>query len=105
VDGKHFSIHNTARPLFDRVEGGSIKNINLINVNINMPWANQLASLAQTVKNATVEDVKVTGNVVANNNIAGIVNKIDSGGQLTNVAFIGNLTGVGDKGQYMAGIA
>ena len=105
VDGKQYTIHNIARPLFDRVENGSIKRINLGNVNINMPWADNVAPLANMVKNATVEDVKVTGNVVANNNIAGIVNKIDSGGQLTNVAFIGNLTGVGDKGQYMAGIA
>ena len=105
VDGKQYTIHNIARPLFDRVENGSIKRINLGNVNINMPWADGIAPVANMVKNATVEDVKVTGNVVANNNIAGIVNKIDSGGQLTNVAFIGNLTGVGDKGQYMAGIA
>ena len=105
VDGKQYTIHNIARPLFDRVENGSVKNINLGNVNINMPWADGIAPVANMVKNATVEDVKVTGNVVANNNIAGIVNKIDSGGQLTNVAFIGKLTGVGDKGQYMAGIA
>lgn len=105
VDGKQYTIHNIARPLFDRVENGSVKNINLGNMDINMPWADGIAPVANMVKNATVEDVKVTGNVVANNNIAGIVNKIDSGGQLTNVAFIGNLTGVGDKGQYMAGIA
>ena len=105
VDGKQYTIHNITRPLFDRVENGSVKNINLGNVDINMPWADGIAPVANMVKNATVEDVKVTGNVVANNNIAGIVNKIDSGGQLTNVAFIGNLTGVGDKGQYMAGIA
>ncbi|MFS9163934.1 SIALI-17 repeat-containing surface protein [Streptococcus mitis] len=105
VDGKQYTIHNIARPLFDRVENGSVKNINLGNVDINMPWADGIAPVANMVKNATVEDVKVTGSVVANNNIAGIVNKIDSGGQLTNVAFIGNLTGVGDKGQYMAGIA
>ncbi|WP_049521837.1 zinc metalloprotease D, partial [Streptococcus mitis] len=105
VDGKQYTIHNIARPLFDRVENGSVKNINLGNVDINMPWADGIAPVANMVKNATVEDVKLTGNVVANNNIAGIVNKIDSGGQLTNVAFIGKLTGVGDKGQYMAGIA
>ena len=105
VDGKQYTIHNIARPLFDRVENGSVKNIDLGNVDINMPWADGIAPVANMVKNATVEDVKVTGNVVANNNIAGIVNKIDSGGQLTNVAFIGKLTGVGDKGQYMAGIA
>ena len=105
VDGKQYTIHNIARPLFDRVENGSVKNINLGNVDINMPWADGIAPVANMVKNATVEDVKVTGSVVANNNIAGIVNKIDSGGQLTNIAFIGKLTGVGDKGQYMAGIA
>ena len=105
VDGKQYTIHNIARPLFDRVENGSVKNINLGNVDINMPWADGIAPVANMVKNATVEDIKVTGSVIANNNIAGIVNKIDSGGQLTNVAFIGKLTGVGDKGQYMAGIA
>ncbi|VPN18282.1 zinc metalloprotease ZmpB [Streptococcus pneumoniae] len=105
VDGKHFSIHNTARPLFDRVEGGSIKNINLINVNINMPWANQLASLAQTVKNATVENIKVTGTIVGNNNVAGIFDKLDDAGIMTNVAFIGKVQSVGDKGWNLAGIA
>lgn len=105
VDGKHFSIHNTARPLFDRVEGGSIKNINLINVNINMPWANQLASLAQTVKNATVENIKVTGTIVGNNNVAGILDKLDDAGIMTNVAFIGKVQSVGDKGWNLAGIA
>lgn len=105
VDGKHFSIHNTARPLFDRVEGGSIKNINLINVNINMPWANQLASLAQTVKNATVENIKVMGTIVGNNNVAGILDKLDDAGIMTNVAFIGKVQSVGDKGWNLAGIA
>ncbi|HGQ8723973.1 TPA: ZmpA/ZmpB/ZmpC family metallo-endopeptidase [Streptococcus pneumoniae] len=105
VDGKHFSIHNTARPLFYRVEGGSIKNINLINVNINMPWANQLASLAQTVKNATVENIKVTGTIVGNNNVAGILDKLDDAGIMTNVAFIGKVQSVGDKGWNLAGIA
>ncbi|VKV93647.1 zinc metalloprotease ZmpB [Streptococcus pneumoniae] len=105
VDGKHFSIHNTARPLFDRVEGGSIKNINLINVNINMPWANQLASLAQTVKNATVENIKVTGTIVGNNNVAGVLDKLDDAGIMTNVAFIGKVQSVGDKGWNLAGIA
>ncbi|MTW08910.1 hypothetical protein GM524_13675, partial [Streptococcus pneumoniae] len=68
VDGKQYTIHNIARPLFDRVENGSVKNINLGNVDINMPWADGIAPVANMVKNATVEDVKVTGNVVANNN-------------------------------------
>ena len=104
VDGKQYTIHNIARPLFDRVENGSVKNINLGNVDINMPWADGIAPIANMVKNATVEDIKVTGSVIANNNIAGIVNKLDRGANMRNVAFIGKLHAGGDKGQNLAGI-
>ena len=105
VDGKRYTIHNMARPLFDRIENGSVKDINLGNVNINMPWAESIAPLARTLKNTTVENVKVTGNIVAKNDIAGVVNKLDGpGAKLTNVAFIGNIDGVGDKGWNVAGI-
>ena len=105
VDGKQYSIHNMARQLFGNIEGGSVKNINLANVNINMPWINDISALAKTVKNATVENVKVTGNILGSDGIAGIINKGDTGAQLTNVAFIGNLTGVGNRGWDFAGIA
>ncbi len=105
VDGNRYTIHNMARPLFDRIENGSVKDINLGNVNINMPWAENIAPLARTLKNTTVENVKVTGNIVAKNDIAGIVNKLDGpGAKLTNVAFIGNIDGVGDRGWNVAGI-
>ena len=97
VDGKQYSIHNMARQLFGNIEGGSVKNINLANVNINMPWINDISALAKTVKNATVENIKVTGSILGNNSIAGIVNKIDRGGLLRNVAFIGKLQAVGDR--------
>ena len=94
-----------ARPLFDRIENGSVKDINLGNVNINMPWAENIAPLARTLKNTTVENVKVTGNIVAKNDIAGLVNKLDGpGAKLTNVAFIGKIDGVGDRGWNLAGI-
>ena len=100
-----FTIHNTARPLFANIEGGKIHDINLANVNINMPWAENIAPLARTLKNTTVENVKVTGNIVAKNDIAGVVNKLDGpGAKLTNVAFIGNIAGVGDRGWNVAGI-
>ena len=105
VDGKQYSIHNMARQLFGNIEGGSVKNINLANVNINMPWINDISALAKTVKNATVENVKVTGSILGSDGIAGIINKGDTGAQLTNVAFIGNLTGVGNRGWDFAGIA
>ena len=105
VDGNRYTIHNMARPLFDRIENGSVKDFNLGNVNINMPWAENIAPLARTLKNTTVENVKVTGNIVAKNDIAGVVNKLDGpGAKLTNVAFIGNIDGVGDRGWNVAGI-
>ena len=105
VDGNRYTIHNMTRPLFDRIENGSVKDINLGNVNINMPWAESVAPLARTLKNTTVENVKVTGNIVAKNDIAGVVNKLDGpGAKLTNVAFIGNIDGVGDRGWNVAGI-
>ena len=105
VEGKQYTIHNMARQLFDNIEGGSVTNINLGNVDINMPWAENISPLARTIKNATVENVKVTGSVLGKDGIAGIVNKADVGGLLKNVAFIGKLTGVGDKGWDIGGIA
>ena len=104
VDGQHYSIHNMTRQLFGGIEGGSVKDINLANVDINMPWADNISALARTVKNSTVENIKVTGSITGRDGIAGLVNKLDNGGQLTNVAYIGKLTGVGDRGWDFAGI-
>ena len=104
VDGQHYSIHNMTRQLFGGIEGGSVKDINLANVDINMPWADNISALARTVKNATVENIKVTGSITGRDGIAGLVNKLDNGGQLTNVAYIGKLTGVGDRGWDFAGM-
>ena len=105
VAGKQYTIHNMARQLFDNLEGGTVKNINLGNVNINMPWIENISALSRVAKNAIVENVKVTGNILGKDGIAGIVNKVDVGGLLQNVAFVGNLTGVGDKGWDMGGIS
>ena len=104
VDGQHYSIHNMTRQLFGGIEGGSVKDINLANIDINMPWVDNISALARTVKNATVENIKVTGSITGRDGIAGLVNKLDNGGQLTNVAYIGKLTGVGDRGWDFAGI-
>ena len=104
IDGQHYSIHNMTRQLFGGIEGGSVKDINLANVDINMPWVDNISALARTVKNATVENIKVTGSITGRDGIAGLVNKLDNGGQLTNVAYIGKLTGVGDRGWDFAGM-
>ncbi|TMR78819.1 LPXTG cell wall anchor domain-containing protein [Streptococcus pseudopneumoniae] len=105
VDGKQYTIHNMARQLFDNIEGGTVKNINLGNVNINMPWIENISALSRALKNGTVENVKVTGSILGKDGIAGIVNKGDIGGLLKNVAFIGKLTGVGNRPWDIGGIA
>ena len=105
VDGGRYSIHNTTRPLFGNIQGGYIHDINLANVNINMPGDNQVAPIANVIKGGTtIENVKVTGNVVGRDWVSGFIDKIDSGGRLVNVAFIGNVTSVGTGGQYLSGI-
>ena len=104
VDDKHYSIHNLVHPLFSKLENAIIKNINLENVNINLPGENNVATLAQTVKGGTIENVKVTGSVTGANEVAGIVNKLDEG-KMTNIAYIGKVHATGNKGWNLAGIA
>ena len=105
MDGNKFAIYNITRPLFGNIEGGSVKNLLLENVNIDMPGFDRVAPIAGVIKNnATVENVKVTGSVVGNNDVAGIINKIDGSGKVSNVAFIGKLHAAGNKGGYLAGV-
>ena len=103
TDGNHFAIHNITRPLFGNIEGGSVKDLQLENVNIEMPWANNVAPLANVVKRANIENIKVTGKVSAGNDITGMVNKLDES-TMTNVAFIGKLHISGDKGNWAGGL-
>ena len=51
-----------------------------------------------------IEDVKVTGSVTGNNDVAGIVNKIDEDGKIENVAFVGKINSVGNN-STVGGIA
>ena len=105
TDGNKFAIHNITRPLFGNIEGGSVKDLLLENVNIDMPGVDRVAPIAGVIKNnATIENVKATGSVVGNNDVAGIINKIDGSGKVSNVAFIGKLHAAGNRGGYLAGI-
>ena len=102
-DGGRFTIHNLERPLFARVENAHVHDINLGNVNINLPGENKVAPLGEMFKKSTIENIKVTGNVVGNNDVTGMVNKLDEA-DMRNVAFIGNVTSVGDKGWWSGGL-
>ena len=65
--GNKFTISNMNRPLFGDIVGGTVKDLLLENVNIDMPGTDRIAPLANVIKNnATVENIKVTGNVVGN---------------------------------------
>ena len=105
TDGNKFTISNMNRPLFGDIVGGTVKDLLLENVNIDMPGTDRIAPIANVIKNnATVENIKVTGNVVGNNDVSGVINKIDGSGKLSNVAFIGKIHAAGNKGGYLTGI-
>lgn len=105
TDGNKFTISNMNRPLFGDIVGGTVKDLLLENVNIDMPGTDRIAPLANVIKNnATVENIKVTGNVVGNNDVSGVINKIDGSGTVRNVAFIGKVHAAGNRGGYLTGI-
>ncbi|WP_294683388.1 ZmpA/ZmpB/ZmpC family metallo-endopeptidase [uncultured Gemella sp.] len=102
-DGGRFTIHNLARPLFGRVENAHVHDINLGNVDINLPGDNKVAPLGEMFKNSNIENIKVTGNVVGNNDVTGMVNKLDES-NMRNVAFIGKINSLGDKSWWSGGL-
>ena len=105
TDGNKFTISNMNRPLFGDIVGGTVKDLLLENVNIDMPGTDRIAPIANVIKNnATIENIKVTGNVVGNNDVSGVINKIDGSGKLSNVAFIGKVHAAGNRGGYLTGI-
>ena len=102
-DGGRFTIHNLARPLFGRVENAHVHDINLGNVDINLPGENKVAPLGEMFKNSNIENIKVTGSVVGNNDVTGMVNKLDES-NMRNVAFIGKINSLGDKSWWSGGL-
>ena len=105
TDGNKFTISNMNKPLFGDIVGGTVKDLLLENVNIDMPGTDRIAPIANVIKNnATVENIKVTGNVVGNNDVSGVINKIDGSGTVRNVAFIGKVHAAGNRGGYLTGI-
>ena len=102
---KRFAIYDLEHPLFNVINGGTIKNINFENVDINRSGQNQIATVGFNLKNkGLIEDVKVAGSVTGNNDVAGIVNKIDEDGKIENVAFVGKINSVGNN-STVGGIA
>ena len=103
VENHQYTIHNLERPLFNDAEGATLKNFNLGNVNINMPWADKVAPIGNMFKKSTLENIKVVGSVTGNNDVTGAVNKLDEA-NMRNVAFIGKINSLGDKGWWSGGL-
>ena len=102
---KRYAIYDLEHPLFNVINGGTIKNINFENVDINRSGQNQIATVGFNLKNkGLIEDVKVTGSITGNNDVAGIVNKIDEDGKIENVAFVGKIDSIGNN-STVGGIA
>ena len=102
---KRYAIYDLEHPLFNVINGGTIKNVSFENVDINRSGQNQIATVGFNLKNkGLIEDVKVTGSVTGNNDVAGIVNKIDEDGKIENVAFIGKINSLGNN-STVGGIA
>ncbi|WP_176139194.1 SIALI-17 repeat-containing surface protein [Streptococcus sp. 1453] len=103
VENHQYTIHNLERPLFNEAEGATLKNFNLGNVNINMPWADKVAPIGNMFKKSTLENIKVVGSVTGNNDVTGAVNKLDEA-NMRNLAFIGKINSLGDKGWWSGGL-
>lgn len=73
LDGNNHKIYNLNIPLFDSLKG-TVKNLNIENMNFNSSGTSSVGALAKTSNNATVENIKVN-NVKINGreNLAGLV--------------------------------
>ena len=105
-DGKRFAIKDLEHPLFNVIKNATIKNVNFENVDMDLKNQDDIATVAQTMNGTSViEDVKVTGSISGRNNVAGIVNYMNEGTRIENVAFIGKLHSTSGNTSNLGGIA
>ena len=104
TEGNKFAIHNLSNPLFDVIENATIKDLIFSNVNINKPNTEQIATLGKDAINTTIENIKITGNIVGSNDVAGVVNNLKDRSRMKNVAVIGKLHTEGKKGWSISGL-
>lgn len=105
-DGKRYAITELERPLFNVIKNATIKNINFEDVDIDRKNDDGIATIANTMNGTSViEDVKITGSVIGRNNVAGVVNYMNEGTRVENVAFIGKLHSTSENGSALGGIA
>ena len=71
--------------LFGVVDGGTVKNVNLTNVNINVPNSDLAgAAIGMMLNGATAEGITVSGAVVGHDGVGGIVGRLIIDGTIAN---------------------
>ncbi|MBF9672042.1 FIVAR domain-containing protein [Streptococcus pseudopneumoniae] len=88
--GKHYAIYNLKKPLFNRLEHATVKDLTLKDVNIS--GKNHVASVAKEATNSsTLENVHVNGIIAGELGIGGLVQKVDNS-TVRNSSFTGRIT-------------
>lgn len=88
--GKHYAIYNLKKPLFNRLEHATVKDLTLKDVNIS--GKNHVASVAKEATNSsTLENVHANGIIAGELGIGGLVQKVNNS-TVRNSSFTGRIT-------------
>ena len=88
--GKHYAIYNLKKPLFNRLEHATVKDLTLKDVNIS--GKNHVASVAKEAANSsTLDNVHANGIIAGELGIGGLVQKVDNS-TVRNSSFTGRIT-------------
>lgn len=88
--GKNYAIYNLKKPLFNRLEHATVKDLTLKDVNIS--GKNHVASVAKEATNSsTLENVHANGIIAGELGIGGLVQKVDNS-TVRNSSFTGRIT-------------
>ena len=88
--GKHYAIFNLKKPLFNRLEHATVKDLTLKDVNIS--GKNHVASVAKEATNSsTLENVHANGIIAGELGIGGLIQKVENS-TVSNSSFTGRIT-------------
>ena len=88
--GKHYAIYNLRKPLFNRLEHATVKDLTLKDVNIS--GKNHVASVAKEAANSsTLDNVHANGIIAGELGIGGLIQKVENS-TVSNSSFTGRIT-------------
>ncbi|MEB7516703.1 ZmpA/ZmpB/ZmpC family metallo-endopeptidase, partial [Enterococcus hirae] len=101
--GHTYSIYNLTKPLFQTINNGTVKNINLVEVNIAGNQSN-VGALAKTATHATIENIHAEGKISAPINVGGLVYTFDQNSKLMNSSFTGTINITTSNNYFVGGL-